>query len=92
MSNATVTRALRTMGYGSEEMTGHGFRAMARTMCHEILNFGPDELEEQLAHGKAGPLRGAYDRTIHMPKRRRLMNAWAQYLEKLLGKPLLLTE
>lgn len=92
MSNATVTRALRTMGYGSEEMAGHGFRAMARTMCHEILKFGPDELEEQLAHGKAGPLRGAYDRTKHMPERRRLMNAWAEYLEKLLGKPLLLTE
>ncbi|HNY30367.1 MAG TPA: integrase arm-type DNA-binding domain-containing protein [Fibrobacteria bacterium] len=83
MSNMTVLAALRRMGYSPEEMTGHGVRAMARTICHEVLGFAPEVLEEQLAHGKAGPLRGAYDRTTHMPERRRLMREWARYLDSL---------
>jgi integrase len=85
MSNNTVNAALRRMGYTSDEMTGHGVRAMARTICHEVLGFPPEVLEEQLAHGKSGPLRGAYDRTTHMPERRRLMREWANYLDGLRG-------
>ncbi len=83
MSNMAVLAALRRMGYTSSEMTGHGVRAMARTICHEVLRFAPEVIEEQLAHGKAGALRDAYDRTTHMPERRRLMKEWANYLDKL---------
>lgn len=83
MSNNSVNAALRRMGYTTEEFTGHGVRAMARTLCHEVLGFAPEVIEEQLAHGKAGPLRDAYDRTTHMPERRRLMREWASYLERL---------
>ncbi len=83
MSNNTVNTALRRMGYTRDEMTGHGVRAMARTLCHEVLGFAPDVIEEQLAHGKSGPLGDAYDRTQHLPERRRLMRAWADYLDKL---------
>lgn len=83
MSNNTVNTAFRRMGYTKEEMTGHGVRAMARTLCHEVLGFAPEVIEEQLAHGKAGPLGGAYDRTTHIPERRRLMKEWAGYLDEL---------
>ena len=85
MSNNTVNTALRRMGFTKEEMTGHGARAMARTLCHEVLGFAPDVIEEQLAHEKAGPLGDAYDRTTHMPERRRLMKEWANYLDRLEG-------
>jgi integrase len=81
MSNAAVNAAIRSMGYTSEEMTGHGVRAMARTICHEVLQFAPEVIEEQLAHGKAGPLGGAYDRTTHMSERVRLMREWAGWLD-----------
>ena len=83
MSNNAINAALRRMGYTSDEMTGHGVRAMARTLCHEVLSFAPEVIEEQLAHGKAGPLGGAYDRTTFMPERRRLMRTWADYLDTL---------
>lgn len=83
MSNNSVNAALRRMGYTRDEITGHGVRAMARTLCHEVLGFAPEVIEEQLAHGKAGPLRDAYDRTTHMPERRRLMREWATYLDGL---------
>jgi integrase len=83
MSNNAVLAALRRMGYTSEEMTGHGVRAMARTLCHEVLGFAPEVIEEQLAHGKAGPLGDAYDRTTHIGERRRLMREWADYLDRL---------
>jgi len=83
MSNNTVNAALRRMGFDSDEMTGHGVRAMARTLSHEVLGFAPEVIEEQLAHGKSGPLGGAYDRTTFMPERRRLMQAWADYLDGL---------
>jgi len=66
MSNMAVLGALRRMDYTSEEMTGHGVRAMARTIIHEALGFAPEVIEEQLAHGKRGPLGGAYDRTTHI--------------------------
>ena len=91
ISNNTVNAALRTLGYTTEEMTGHGFRAMARTLCHEVLHFAPEVSEEQLAHAKSGPLGDAYDRTTHMPERRRLMREWADYLEQLRREPLTAT-
>lgn len=87
MSGMAVLAALRRMGYTSEEMTGHGFRAMARTLCHEVLGFAPEVIEEQLSHGKSGPLRDAYDRTTHLAERRRLMIAWADYLGELKSQP-----
>ena len=83
MSSNTVLAALRRMGYSTEEMTGHGVRATARTICDEILGFSPEVIEEQLAHSKPGSLRDAYDRTTHMPQRRRLMSEWARFLAHL---------
>lgn len=83
MSNNSINAALRRMGYTRDEITGHGVRAMARTLCHEVLGFAPEVIEEQLAHAKSGPLRDAYDRTTHLPERRRLMREWANYLDHL---------
>jgi len=84
MSENTVNAALRGMGYGGDDMTAHGFRAMARTlMVENIAGIDPDVIEAQLAHGKAGPLGGAYDRAEYMLKRRDLMQTWADYLDKM---------
>lgn len=83
MSSMAVLAALRRMGYSSDEMTGHGTRAMARTICHEVLKFPPEVIEEQLAHNKPGTLGDAYDRTTHIAERRRLMCEWASYLDRL---------
>jgi hypothetical protein len=86
MSNMTVLKAIRTMGYSPKEMTGHGVRAMAMTNCVQELGFNIEVVDEQLAHGKKGPLRGAYDRTTYMSDRYRLMHEWADYLDKLKAK------
>lgn len=84
MSENTVRTALRRMGYGNDEMTPHGFRAMARTLTAERLPGIPaDVVEAQLAHGKAGPLGAAYDRAEFMEQRRQLMVTWADYLDRL---------
>ncbi|MBT9456144.1 MAG: integrase arm-type DNA-binding domain-containing protein [Burkholderiaceae bacterium] len=84
MSENTVNAALRGMGYSGDDMTAHGFRAMARTiMVENIVGIDPDVIEAQLAHGKAGPLGGAYDRAEYLQKRRELMQTWADYLDKL---------
>ena len=84
MSENTVNAALRGMGYTADEMTAHGFRAMARTiMVENIAGIDPEVIEAQLAHGKSGPLGGAYDRAEYMQKRRELMQTWADYLDKL---------
>jgi integrase len=84
MSENTVNAALRGMGYGGDDMTAHGFRAMARTiMVENIAGIDPDVIEAQLAHGKSGPLGGAYDRAEYMDKRRELMQTWADYLDRL---------
>lgn len=84
MSDATVGAALRRMGYTGEEMTAHGFRAMARTLIAERFpDIHHDAIEAQLAHGKTGPLGMAYDRAQYMEQRRRMMAAWAGYLEQL---------
>lgn len=83
MSNNTVNAALRSLGYAKDEMTGHGFRAMARTILDEVLQFRPDFIEHQLAHAVKDPLGRAYNRTKHLAERRKMMQAWADYLDQL---------
>lgn len=84
MSENTVRSALRRMGYENDEMTAHGFRAMARTLLVERLpGIDPAVVEAQLAHGKSGPLGMAYDRAEFMEQRRQLMATWADYLDQL---------
>jgi len=83
MSENTVNAALRALGYGSDTMTGHGFRAMARTILDEHLGFRPDFIEHQLAHAVKDPNGRAYNRTAHLPERRKMMQAWADYLDGL---------
>lgn len=82
MSNNGVLSALRRMGYAKDEMTGHGFRAMARTVLDEILEFRPDIIEQQLAHAVKDPNGRAYNRTKHLEERRRMMQVWADWLDK----------
>ena len=83
MSDNTVLGAMRTLGIGKEEMSGHGFRAMARTILDEILGFPPHLIEHQLAHAVRDPLGRAYNRTAHLPERRAMMQKWADYLDGL---------
>lgn len=83
MSENTVRSALRRLGYGNDDMTAHGFRAMARTMIAERLGVQPEIIEAQLAHAVAGPLGRAYDRTTYMDQRRDMMAKWADYIDRL---------
>ncbi len=83
MSDNTIRTALRRMGYTNDDMTAHGFRAMARTIMVEQLGIQPDVIEAQLAHAKSSPLGAAYDRAEFIEQRRRMMTAWAGYLDKL---------
>jgi len=83
MSDNAVLAAMRRMGIGKEEMSGHGFRAMARTILDEVLGFRPDFIEHQLAHAVRDPNGRAYNRTAHLPERRKMMQVWADYLEGL---------
>lgn len=83
MSNSTINAALRNMGYTSDEMTGHGFRAMARTILDEVLQIRPDFIEHQLAHTVKDPNGRAYNRTTHLAERRKMMQQWADYLGSL---------
>lgn len=83
MSNNAILAAMRRMGISKEEMSGHGFRAMARTILDEVLGFRPDFIEHQLAHAVRDPNGRAYNRTAHLPERRKMMQDWADYLGKL---------
>ncbi|OOG56406.1 integrase arm-type DNA-binding domain-containing protein [Rhodanobacter sp. C03] len=83
MSNNAVLSALRRMGYATDEMSGHGFRAMARTVLDEVLHFRPDYIEHQLAHAVKDPNGRAYNRTAHLSERRKMMAGWADYLDTL---------
>ena len=83
MSNNAVLSALRRAGIPPDEMSGHGFRAMARTILDEVLGFRPDFIEHQLAHAVRDPNGRAYNRTAHLPERKKMMQAWADYLDKL---------
>jgi len=83
MSNNALLAALRRMGFEKDEMTGHGFRAMARTILDEVLQVRPELIEHQLAHSVRDPLGRAYNRTKHLPERRQMMQTWADYLDGL---------
>lgn len=83
MSDNAILAALRRMGIDKEEMSGHGFRAMARTILDEVLGVRPDFIEHQLAHSVRDPNGRAYNRTAHLPERRKMMQQWADYLDKL---------
>jgi integrase len=83
MSDNAILAAMRRMGIEKEEMTGHGFRAVARTILDEVLGFRPDFIEHQLAHAVRDPLGRAYNRTAHLPERKKMMQKWADYLDKL---------
>jgi integrase len=84
MSDAAVNAALRRMGYDTKtEITGHGFRAMARTILHEELHQKPEVIEHQLAHAVPDALGTAYNRTKFLKERRTMMQLWADYLDKL---------
>jgi len=84
MSEAAVNAALRRLGYDTRtEITGHGFRAMARTILHEELEQKPEVIEHQLAHAVPDNLGGAYNRTKFIKDRRVMMQAWADYLDRL---------
>lgn len=83
MSENTINAALRGMGYPKEVMTGHGFRAMARTILDEVLEERVDLIEHQLAHAVRDPNGRAYNRTAHLPARRSMMQRWADYLDDL---------
>ena len=83
MSENAVLAAMRDLGITADTMSGHGFRAMARTMLDEVLGFPPHIIEQQLAHAVRDPLGRAYNRTAHLPERKKMMQAWADYLDKL---------
>jgi integrase len=83
MSDNAILAAMRSMGIDKEKMTGHGFRAMARTILDEVLGFRPDYIEHQLAHAVKDPNGRAYNRTAHLPERKKMMQQWADYLDKL---------
>ena len=83
MSENTVNSALRALGYPTEVHTGHGFRALARTIMDEVLEMRVDLIEHQLAHTVKDPNGRAYNRTAHLPARRKMMQKWGDYLDKL---------
>jgi integrase len=84
MSDAAINASLKRMGYDTKtQITGHGFRAMARTILHERLNIDPHIIEHQLAHKVPDTLGAAYNRTKFIEQRKSMMQAWADYLDNL---------
>ncbi len=83
MSENAILAAMRSLDIAKEEMSGHGFRAMARTILDEELGFRVDYIEHQLAHAVRDPNGRAYNRTAHLPERKKMMQDWADYLFKL---------
>lgn len=82
MSENTINGALRRMGYSKDEMTGHGFRAMASTILNE-QGWNGDAIERQLAHAERDGVRAAYNYAEYLPERRKMMQSWADYLDSL---------
>lgn len=82
ISDATFIAALRRMGYAKEEMCAHGFRAMASTLLNE-QGYSADVIEKQLAHNPREKVRGIYNRAEYLPERRKMMQEWADYLDRL---------
>jgi integrase len=87
MSDNAILAAMRRAGIDKEEMSGHGFRAVARTILDEVLGVRPDFIEHQLAHAVKDPNGRAYNRTAHLPERRKMMQQWADYLDKIKAGP-----
>jgi integrase len=84
MSENTLNAALRRLGYGTDEMTAHGFRAMASTRLNEMSDWNPDAIERQLAHQERDDVRRAYVHAAeYWPERVKMMQAWADYLDEL---------
>ena len=83
MSDNTINAAFRRMGFDGETVTGHGFRATARTILDEVLQVRIDYIEHQLAHTVRDPLGRAYNRTAHIEERRKMMQRWGDYLDGL---------
>lgn len=81
MSEVALLAALRVMGFDKNTVTGHGFRATARTLLDEVLGFRPEIIEYQLAHAVKDPNGRAYNRTTHLVERTRMMQEWADYLD-----------
>lgn len=78
-----INASLRRLGFDKDEITAHGFRAMAGTMLYEILHFTPDAIEAQLAHAVPDRLGRAYNRTQFIAERKKMMKTWADYLDGL---------
>jgi len=83
LSENGVRTALRTLGYTNEQISPHGFRATARTILDEILNYPVDWIEHQLAHSVKDANGRAYNRTKHLQQRKKMMQTWADYLDGL---------
>ncbi len=83
MSDNALNAGLRSLDIPADKMSGHGFRAMARTLLDEVLGYPPHVIEHQLAHAVRDPLGRAYNRTAHLSERKGMMQAWADYLDKL---------
>lgn len=81
MSDGTINAALRRLGYDSDQHVGHGFRAMASTLLNE-MGWAPDVIERQLAHAPRNKVRAAYNRAQHLAERRKMMQAWADFLDE----------
>ena len=83
MSDNAILAAMRCMGISKEELSCHGFWAMARMILDEVLKFRPDYIEHQLVHMVRDPNGRAYNRTAHLPERKKMMQVWADYLDEL---------
>jgi integrase len=83
MSENTINAGLRRLGYASDEMTAHGFRAMASTLLNESGKWHPDAIERALAHGDSDKVRAAYHRGAHWKERVEMAQWWSDYLDQL---------
>jgi integrase len=82
MSENALLAAMRRMGFTKDEVTPHGFRSTASTLLHG-KGWPPDVIERQLAHTERNSVRAGYNRAMHLPERRKMMQAWADYLDEL---------
>jgi integrase len=82
MSDNTIRMALRTLGYSNDDMSPHGFRTTASTLLNE-QGWSPDAIERQLSHMPRDQVRAAYNRAQYLDERRKLMQAWSDYLDNL---------
>lgn len=87
MSENTINGALRRLGYSKDDMTGHGFRSMASTLLNE-QGWNSDAIERQLAHMERDGVRAAYNYAQYLPERKKMMQAWSDYLDSLLENDL----